>query len=223
MKNERLTKFARSVYEEILSHGRIFLRCDCRIHDVGPYAPCSEMRIDVLSLVGQRLEDWRWEIPVWYRFEYAVSNAEGGKFSLITNSRYLLSVVDSKTSSEGLSERLTDRVEDAVDNAFHTMCMPWNTSLMKYGVREAICSIKFISGTLLEDVSPNHPTILPALASAYANLKAEFSKQAEKLATDAPHEHEAHVAEALDSLLRRYSAFVAQAQKSQTKQLFGVG
>ncbi|MDO8492564.1 MAG: hypothetical protein Q7S34_02925 [bacterium] len=223
MKNERLTNFARRVYREILSRGRIFLRCNCYIHDVGPYAPCSSMRTDVLSLNNQRFDNWWWEIPVWYRFDYAISNAEGGKFSLKTNSRYLLSVVDSRTSPESLSERLTDRVEDAVDNMFHAMCLPWDDGLMKYGTREVKCSIKFVSGTLLEDISPSHYAILPVLSSAYANLKVEFFMQAEKLATDIPHEHKAHVTESMDSLLRRYSAFVAQAQKEQMKQLFGVG
>lgn len=223
MKNERMTNFARRVHEEILSRGRIFLRGDCNIHDVGTYTTCSSVRIDVLSLEGQRLRDRRWEIPVWYQFDYAVSNVEGGKFSLVTNSRYLLSVIDSRTSPEGLSERLTDRVEDAVDNMFHSMCLPWDDNLMKWGAREIKCSIKFVSKTLLGDISPSHPAILPALSSAYANIKAEFFTQAEKLATDVPHEHKSHVAEALNSLLRRYSAFVAQAQREQTKQLFGVG
>jgi len=196
------------IYREILSRGMIFTQCDCVIHDDGPYNGNSSSALDVLSLK----KGDEWQALIWYHFEAYTSDHDNRekKFSLTTDSRFALYVLNNSVPKMDIQYAMLE------------MLRKFRQGWIRWGARELKCSIGFISGKRLEDVPPSHPLILPTLFSAYANLRAEFFTQVEKLKKTVEPRHQPQVTEALDSLLRRYSAFVAQAQKQQIKQLFGV-
>ena len=208
------------MYRETLSRGKIFLQCDCSVSDTGQDEGCLSVLVDAVSLGTGSTNELQWWIPVWYRFDYCIVDFNGedffkrrGKYSLHMGSRFLFSVVESKTNSAYTPARKQDEMENAVYDMFHSMLRNRN---------EDGCSIAFASGTRFGDVSPVHPTILPALASAYANLKLKTEMQAAEIVKDVSEEHKRHAIEALYVLKRRYSAFVAQTQKKQLLRDFGV-
>ncbi|MCR4276231.1 MAG: hypothetical protein NUV90_02515 [Candidatus Parcubacteria bacterium] len=158
-------------------------------------------------------KDSGWQALVWYRFETSVDEFGGNeKFSLSTDSRFALSIFDNSID-----------LEADIQNAMVEILRNWRRGWASWGARALKCSVGFISGMELEDVPPSHPMILPTLVAAHANLKAEFFQQADKLVKTGGLKYTSHVVETtLDSLLKRYSAFVAQVTKEQIKQLFGI-
>lgn len=193
------------VYREILDHGIMMVRCKCYESDTGPHKGHIATRVDVLNLKKGR----GWQAPVCYQFETSVGNSDG-KFSLSTNSKISMFFCENDIDLDhnvvkGLVEMLSKWQE-------------WS----KWGVRELRCSVSFTSGITLNDVPSSHFAILPSILSAYANLKAEFFAQEKILKETVGSRYRDDVDKVLNSLLWRYSAFAAQAQREQMKQLFGV-
>ena len=206
------------VYRDILDHGILFTRCDCTFHDGGPYSGGSSATLDVLNLE----KNCGFQALIWYHFETSVDkHAEDDKYSLTTDSRFDISISGARMDSDAIC-------------ATAEMLEHWRRGWRIWGARASKCSIGFISGKEMADIPPSHPIILPTLVAAYAQFKAEFSQQVDALvktsgkkytdrftaASLASREHEV-VEHSLNSCLSRYSAFVAQAMREQTKQFFG--
>lgn len=196
------------IYRQVLSRGILLVRCNCHIHDKDPYRGNLGTVLDVLSLatIGQR------QVLVSYHFEVSVTDHNHDhKFSMVTNSDFELFLFHAEDREKELMPTITTTLGKWPE---------WSSVWWGQGLG---CSITFDSGTEFADVSPSHPMILPTLVSAHADFVARFSEQTDTMVRTGGLLFTGNLVEAaLDSLLKRYSALVAQAVKEQTKHLYGV-
>ncbi|MBI2025652.1 hypothetical protein HYT04_02620 [Candidatus Kaiserbacteria bacterium] len=180
----------------------MLVRCHNYIKDTHPGKGFIASHLVILNLTITT----DWQILIKYDFNTTVRDEQrDGKFALSTETHIVANLFGGEAPEDAVTQEIFKGLVD--------------TSELQWGARPLRCSISFASGTNLEDVPRSHCMVLPIIISAYVDLKSGFVRYTRQL-EDVVNFDQAQLA--LDELLKRLSAFAAQATEEQMKNNIGL-